>query len=266
MFRKSILQQIRAFDKVNLKIIEDHLEEDLLELFNKGWLSDSVIKPIDGGKIEFHKMFLEFRILSKIKLTYEELLEKMKECDKNELMAFFSVVYCGTIPFSQNNHLSNAIDSMKFENSLIKKLKSRESLNKDLLVMYKNEKSKDFTIIVEEDVDEEEPEVEEIKIHKLILIARSKTYRDLILNVEEEVNKIKDYSGKSPETIKTLARYLYTSKMGPWTADDDIKLVLEEMDDVLDYYQLNLNSVGLNKKITQAVNNFIYDPNIRQKN
>ncbi|KAJ3451358.1 hypothetical protein M0812_05028 [Anaeramoeba flamelloides] len=266
MNRSSLLQQIQSFNKSDLLPVVDHVEEDFLELFNNGWLSDSIIESIDGEKVKFHKLFLEFRILPKIKLTYEELLVKMKNCDKSELKAFFSVVYCGTIPFSQNMQLSKAIDSMKFDNSLIGKLNSRESLNKDLLAMYRDEKSKDFKIIVEEDVDEEEPEVEEIKIHKLILIARSKTYRDLILNVEEEVNEIKDYSGKSPETIVTLVRYLYTSKIGPWTADDDIELILQEMDDVLDYYQLNLSDVDLNRQIQQAEKNFTYKFKIRGKN
>ncbi|KAJ6248570.1 pep-cterm sorting domain-containing protein [Anaeramoeba flamelloides] len=131
-----------------------------------------------------------------------------------------------------------------------------KTIKQDLIHLYKNEESKDFSLLVkdydEEDNDDEEGEeeeeeeenYEEIPVHKFILIARSGLFREMFKNISENVknlNSIRDYSRKSVESIEILIKYFYTDKI-ELTADDDPALIVEELSDAVEYYQLNPNS------------------------
>ncbi|KAJ3449069.1 hypothetical protein M0812_05213 [Anaeramoeba flamelloides] len=86
--------------------------------------------------------------------------------------------------------------------------------------------------------DEEEDEEEELYIHKFILAARSGLFLNMFQNIEENLHKVKDYSGKSLETIELLISFLYTDEL-PITADTDQEFIKEEFEDIVEYYQLN---------------------------
>ncbi|KAJ6250059.1 hypothetical protein M0813_16431 [Anaeramoeba flamelloides] len=60
-------------------------------------------------------------------------------------------------------------------------------------------------------------------------------------NITEESKSVKDYSGKSIESIEILIKYFYTEKI-ELTADHDPLLIIEELEDSIEYYQLNENS------------------------
>ncbi|KAJ3436092.1 hypothetical protein M0812_18138 [Anaeramoeba flamelloides] len=117
--------------------------------------------------------------------------------------------------------------------------------------LFNDEDSKDFTLLIkndddddddeDEEEDEDEDEYEEIPVHKIILLTRSGLFREMFENITEESKSVKDYSGKSIESIEILIKYFYTEKI-ELTADHDPLLVIEELEDSIEYYQLNENS------------------------
>ncbi|KAJ3432890.1 guanidine nucleotide exchange factor [Anaeramoeba flamelloides] len=108
-----------------------------------------------------------------------------------------------------------------------------------------NEDSKDIDLLIkmdddDDDDEQEEEEFEEIPVHKFILITRCGLFRNMFENIQEETTSIKDFSNKSIDSLEVFVKYLYTDKI-ELTADNDPKLVVEELSDVVEYYQLNEN-------------------------
>ncbi|KAJ5073734.1 ankyrin repeat ph and sec7 domain containing protein secg-related [Anaeramoeba ignava] len=113
----------------------------------------------------------------------------------------------------------------------IEKKKGRNGLINDLKILYEKNESKNFIINVEND-----NEIKPIKVDKIILIARSEVFRGMFLSVEDDSNQVKDYSGKSYQTIQKFIHFLYL---------DDVDIsdaIFEEFEDIIDYYQLNEQS------------------------
>ncbi|KAJ3444082.1 wd repeat-containing protein [Anaeramoeba flamelloides] len=129
----------------------------------------------------------------------------------------------------------------KIANSFgIQDLKSR-SLQSDLIRAYKDENSKDFSLLAKDtDDDEEDDEYEEIKVHKFILLAKCGLFRDFFENTQPKNNQVKDYSGKSIESVEHFIKYLYFNDL-ILSGDDDPQLISEELEDAVDYYQLSKN-------------------------
>ncbi|KAJ3448142.1 pep-cterm sorting domain-containing protein [Anaeramoeba flamelloides] len=100
----------------------------------------------------------------------------------------------------------------------------------------KDNDEKDFTILVP---DPEEPEeVDEIDVHKIILQARSGLYRNMFNNVQDNTSQVKDFSGKSIDTLELIIKYFYTGNLDI-TADMDIDIILEELQDAQEYFQID---------------------------
>ncbi|KAJ5079160.1 speckle-type poz protein [Anaeramoeba ignava] len=122
---------------------------------------------------------------------------------------------------------------MGFDSNWIESKKGRKGLIKDLHQLYQQQETKDFTIIIEE---------KEIKVHKLILIIRSELFKGMfLLNVQDSTNRVHDYSKKSFETLDQFIYFLYHDKFDKSKTLN--KKIIEEFEDVKDYYQLNQNSI-----------------------
>ncbi|KAJ6250194.1 btk-binding protein-related [Anaeramoeba flamelloides] len=110
------------------------------------------------------------------------------------------------------------------------------------LELYRNDDSKDFNILVEENDDDEEQEQEkeliEIPVHKFLLQARSGTFREMFSTVQEEKNQVQDFSGIGPESMEIFIKYLYTDII-ELTADDIPEFVLPDLEIVPEYFKLN---------------------------
>ncbi|KAJ3435672.1 division protein 1-related [Anaeramoeba flamelloides] len=129
-----------------------------------------------------------------------------------------------------------------FQKLKIENYQDKNNFQLDLKNCYQDDDSKDFFLVVntaysdcEEDEDDD---LEEIPIHKVILIAHCGLFRDFFENIKEETNKVTDYSGKSIESIEQFIKYLYFGEFN-LTADDDPQLIIEELEDAGSYYQLN---------------------------
>ncbi|KAJ3429272.1 ankyrin repeat-containing protein [Anaeramoeba flamelloides] len=202
-------------------------QQDFGKLYDESLYTDFTI---NGLKI--HKLFVETRL--KQKLTKELILKMEKEIKKEHLDEFFRILYSG-FRLQEEDKIEKKVD---FLESVVKKLQldekvlecyRRSSLIKDMKLLLEDEESMDFTICVEDDY---------IPCHKFVLVARSGLYSEMFQTLNNEIEEVKDYSGKSYETIELLIDYLYTDTI-KFTGDNDVEFILEELDDVNSYYQLN---------------------------
>ncbi|KAJ3435741.1 rcc1 and btb domain-containing protein [Anaeramoeba flamelloides] len=210
---------------------------DFVKLFRSGLLTDSKLQDIP-----FYRSFLELRIGKNI----------------NEIQ---SILNTNSIPRDQIEILLRWAYSDQGSNNFklkkILRLLGIQDLTKNTLLiflkkLYKDDDSKDFKLLVfdDDDIDEnqedlqkqEEANFEEIFVHKIILAARCGLFREMFKSLNQEINKVKDYSKKSPGTLKIFIKFLYTDRI-ELTADDDPELVLEELSDCKEYYQLSENSI-----------------------
>ncbi|KAJ6230565.1 hypothetical protein M0813_06555 [Anaeramoeba flamelloides] len=222
----STYNEIKCCD-INLMFFlksNSYLSQDLENLLKNGYFSDCDIQDIP-----VHKILIEARIGK----TFD-LIKKYLEsnCKLNEIQDLLKWIYCDEmINFKRTNEILNHFG--------IQNAQKTKLLKNDLKQLLFDEQTSDFKLVVKnEDEDDEEDEEEELYIHKFILAARSGLFLNMFQNLEENFQKVKDYSGKSLETIELLISFLYTDEL-PITADTDQEFIKEEFEDIVEYYQLN---------------------------
>ncbi|KAJ6230889.1 btk-binding protein-related [Anaeramoeba flamelloides] len=224
------------------------ISNDLLQLYqNQTFVDCEIAQGIKG-----HKVWVELRLSKTIKEIQETILQAQWGKEKiDSLMHWvYSNSYRGIKQIKEFGGLTSNPNLYK------------NSIKNDLLALYKNEETKNFTIKVkidDEDQDEENEEdedFEEIPVHKFILIARSGLFREMFktLNENEEDNSVKDFSGKTPESLEIFFKYLYTNTL-ELTADDDPQLTAEELEDASEYYQLT-EKISLQNEIRKIKKQF----------
>ncbi|KAJ3449099.1 btk-binding protein-related [Anaeramoeba flamelloides] len=193
-----------------------YLSQDLEKLLKNGYFSDCDIQ-----NIPVHKILIETRIGK----TFD-LIKKYLEsnCKLNEIQDLLKWIYCDEMINSKRTN--EILNHFGIQNAQKTKL-----LTNDLKQLLFDEKTSDFKLVVKN-------EEEELYIHKFILAARSGLFLNMFQNIEENFQKVKDYSGKSLETIELLISFLYTDEL-PITADTDQEFIKEEFEDIVEYYQLN---------------------------
>ncbi|KAJ5071730.1 ankyrin repeat [Anaeramoeba ignava] len=180
-------------------------------------LKNYLIKIDELKKNSSHQRFYQEKEKLKKELRKEEEEEelKTKETKRNEIIEEF-------------------FKEIGFDSNWIKSKSKRKGIIKDLSKLYKeNDSKKDFTIICSEE--------KEIKVHKLILFLRSELFKGMFqLNIQDKSNQVHDYSRKSFETIQQFIYFLYHDKIEENKFNSKI---IEEFEDIKDYFQLNLNSI-----------------------
>ncbi|KAJ3423715.1 btk-binding protein-related [Anaeramoeba flamelloides] len=210
---------------------QNSLIDDFKKLFESKKYCDSKIKLSNKDEIPCHKLILELRTNLKFEQIQNIFNQKNFTCE--EINCFLQYIYY--------DYQSNREFIKKIFKSLNLNYPHENNLVSDLYKLYKNEESKDFNILVYEDYDDDDENFEEIPVHKLILLTRSGLFREMFENInekEQNTNQIKDYSGKTIESLELLIKYFYTNSIN-LTADDDPELVVEELGDATEYYQLS---------------------------
>ncbi|KAJ6230135.1 hypothetical protein M0813_07124 [Anaeramoeba flamelloides] len=200
-----------------------YLTQDLGKLLKNGYFSDCNIQDIP-----VHKILIETRIGK----TFD-LIKKYLEsnCKLNEIQDLLKWIYCDEmINFKRTNEILNHFG--------IQNAQKTKLLTNDLKQLLFDEQTSDFKLVVKNEEEDDKEEEEELYIHKFILAARSGLFLNMFQNIEENLQKVKDYSGKSLETIELLITFLYTDEL-PITADTDHEFIKEEFEDIVEYYQLN---------------------------
>ncbi|KAJ6236804.1 hypothetical protein M0813_27549 [Anaeramoeba flamelloides] len=285
------------------------LKQDLKLLFRSKKYCDSKLIIFKDNKkekektseivIPIHRLIVELR--TRLKIEQIGKIFNEKRYNKKEINLFLQWIYYDEINFKILNFLQKAFKALKLT------FPPQNSLEKDLLKLYNDNESKDFSIYVEkktftnqknrkqnknkkrkenekimetnvgnekptigEEQDKnkqnkkinkinEEKEYERIKVHKLILLTRSKLFSDMFDNLNEEeknINQIRDYTGKSKDSIEILMKYFYTDKMDLNENElfkIDPELIFEELEDSIEYYQLNENG-NLIEELNQIKN------------
>ncbi|KAJ3444979.1 btk-binding protein-related [Anaeramoeba flamelloides] len=185
--------------------------------------------------IPAHKLLIELR--TGLKIREIQNIINVNNFSKREIDIFLKWAY-----FDQ---IRNEKVIKRFFNSFNFPYPPKHSIDQDVLKLYNHEDTKDFFILSKQEEGEEEEEEEEqaFPIHKFILIARSGLFREMFHNLNEKeknINQITDFSKKSQESLKIFIKYLYTNKI-QLDADDNPELIFEELEDAVEYYQLNEN-------------------------
>ncbi|KAJ3428707.1 btk-binding protein-related [Anaeramoeba flamelloides] len=208
------------------------LYQDFRIFFNSKKFTDLVLGS-SSNETKCHRCLVKLR-------TNKTEIEKIKELfiqkNEEEINNFLGWVYCDQV--SNNQSLRKIFKSLNLS------YPPENNLKQDLLKLYKDEDSKDFSILVQdedEDEDENEDNFEELPVHKFILLVRSGLFREMFGNIDQNSKSVKDFSGKTLESIEILIKYFYTEKI-EFTADDDPEFIAEELADAIEYYQLNKNS------------------------
>ncbi|KAJ3424974.1 claret isoform a [Anaeramoeba flamelloides] len=244
------LSSVNFFCGSNVTLIYNNYENFLyqdFEIFYKNQKFTDCVLGKTGNEVDCHKEILRLRTqnieISKIQKLFEEK-------PKKEINTFLKWIYCNEI--TDKSTFEKIFKSLDLSINL-----KQNTLQNDLLKLYKDQDSTDFNILVkDDDYDDEDESWEEIPVHKIILLARSGLFREMFQNTNKEFNSVKDYSGKSIESIEILIKFFYTDKI-ELTADDDPILIVEELSDAVEYYQLNelsnltteLNKIKLTNKI-----------------
>ncbi|KAJ3426020.1 btk-binding protein-related [Anaeramoeba flamelloides] len=235
------------------------LSEDLRLLYESKKFCDCEIGTM-GNQIPVHKNLLERRT----KLTIDQIQNKLfgeKSINKEQTLSFLKWIYYDEISDLEKLEQTFNLLELTFSPSV------DNTLEKDIAQLYKDDDSKDFKILVkiednqdedndDEDEDDEEGNYEEIPVHKFILYARSGLFRAMFDNVNEKenTNKIQDYTNKSIESLEFLIKYFYTNSI-EMTADEDAELIVDELSDAVEYYQLN-DQCNLGSELLKIKNQF----------
>ncbi|KAJ6247574.1 btk-binding protein-related [Anaeramoeba flamelloides] len=218
------------------------LSQDLGFLYESKKFCDCEIGTM-GNQIPVHKSLIECRT----KLTIDQIQNKLfgeKPINKEQTLSFLKWIYSDDI--SEIGKLEQTFNLLEltFPPSV------DNTLEKDIAQLYQDEDSKDFKILVnidddnqdeeDENEDEEEDNYEEIPVHKFILLARSGLFRAMFdyVNEKDNTNQVQDYTNKSIESLKILIKYFYTNSI-ELTAEQDPELIVDELSDAVEYYQLN---------------------------
>ncbi|KAJ6251753.1 btk-binding protein-related [Anaeramoeba flamelloides] len=202
--------------------------------------------------INVHRVWIEWRL----KTDSKKIQQIISTWEEEKIQSLISWAYSGIY---RHRKAAQAFGEAIQRNEL-----PATTVSQDLERLYKMEETKDFHLLIPEEADEEgeeeeeeeekeEEELVEIPVHKFILIGRCGLFREMFENVTEQKNSVKDYSGKTVESIEIFIKFLYTNKI-ELTADDDPQLVVEELENAAEYYQLDtprLLSLELNKIIKQ---------------
>ncbi|KAJ5068716.1 hypothetical protein M0811_02659 [Anaeramoeba ignava] len=172
-----------------------------------------------NGKKDVHSLIFSMRIGDQKTQALRQILENT---DKEIGEKVLQWVYYGGF----NNECVDILKQIGFTDQEIREKSGYLGLQKDLQKLYLQQNSKDFTII-----SKNQP----IKVHKVVLLARSDLFRGMFINVNDSSNQVNDYTERDPETIRIFIEYLYNNKLRKKL---DPKTV-EELIDIDEYYQLN---------------------------
>ncbi|KAJ5075946.1 ankyrin repeat-containing protein [Anaeramoeba ignava] len=193
--------------------------ENIQKIYTESILTDFTFQMF-GKDYKIHRIFAEARIEGK---KVEEAIEFFRNKKCEELESFLSWIYGGFFESKMFNRMKKLL--VKFGINKIGRKTGPVGVQTAIEKLYKEEPTKDFTIICEN---------KPIKVHKFVLLLKSELYRGMFLSVNDDSNQVNDYSGKCFETVSTIIQFIYLdcfkSKLS--------KKIRKEMEDASDYYQL----------------------------
>ncbi|KAJ3439023.1 ankyrin repeat protein [Anaeramoeba flamelloides] len=198
------------------------LFEDFERLFQRSELTDYQINGIN-----IHRLWVELRM----EMSCEKLTILLKNFTKVQTVLFLKWVYTGLD--EPENSIIDLAQQIGISHKQFKSKSNRIGLVSDLEKLSHLEESKDFSILVEK---------KEIKVHRLILQARSELFRGMFISIKDGSTHVKDYTGKSYNSFYLFSKFLYTEKILNKEIENFTKII-QELADAINYYQLHQYSV-----------------------
>ncbi|KAJ3450655.1 hypothetical protein M0812_06839 [Anaeramoeba flamelloides] len=196
------------------------LQSDFLEFLKNQEFSD----------LEINQQYKVHQLLIRLRTKIDPFLFKKRVeslLNNEQIGLVLQCIYGKTIFQNYNNQkiIKESFQKIEITNLL------RIPLIKDLKSLYRQqEETKDFSLIVKKNP---------IKIHKLILQARSQTFRNMFLSLDEKEtnNQVNDFSGYSVTTVNLLFQFLYTDNLN--RKKKISKENYSQLQESIEYYQLN---------------------------
>ncbi|KAJ3426649.1 regulator of chromosome condensation [Anaeramoeba flamelloides] len=216
-----------------LFINNDPIINDFYNLFEKKQYTNLKIKDIPVHQfwietripnVDFEKLILIFE--NKQTINNNNKINKNKKFTKLDLIKFLNWVYYDEM---------NIKILKKIFKLLNIQLNIQNTIHSDLEKLYDQKETMDFTIIAENE--------KKIKAHSLILFCRSNLFRSMFLSMNQQIDHVSDYSGRSFYTLYHLIEYLYTGKVDFLQIPKKSRiLVAQELLEAVEFYQLNFYS------------------------
>ncbi|KAJ5068012.1 regulator of chromosome condensation [Anaeramoeba ignava] len=209
------------------------LDLDLLNFLDNQEACDIQINTIDG-KIGCHYLLLKHVIGENNISNLKQVLNQLNTQEAmNVLKYLYAKIYL-------NEDLQEKLRKLEMTDFLFD---VKFSLKENFLKMRNDEESKDFII---------KSDSENIKVHKLVLWARSELFRGMFLSViNDDSNQVSDYSGLSLISLKILIDYLYLDEIEEKYYQFINENVIEDLSKAMDYFQLNENEPNLETKVNK---------------
>ncbi|KAJ3440572.1 ankyrin repeat-containing protein [Anaeramoeba flamelloides] len=186
----------------------NNLSKDFERFYERNEFTDCNLK-----EFKLHKTLLELRIGK----AFEEIKNITLKFSDEILLQIIKWVYGYKINYSKD--LLIWFEVLEINNP------EEKTLNADLKKLYQSN-NKDFILIVQG---------EEIPVHRIILQARTEIYREMFRIYSETLNKISDYSHKTPQSMKVFVKYLYTDVI----TMQEIKFSnFRQLANLIDFYQI----------------------------
>eukprot|EP01156_Anaeramoeba_ignava_P006863 Anaeramoba_ignava/a349806_13.p1 GENE.a349806_13~~a349806_13.p1 ORF type:complete len:303 (+),score=98.13 a349806_13:604-1512(+) len=216
--------------------------DDFISLIDETISSDVQIECLDGY-INSVSQLIEIRL----GIPISNFIEISKKYQKETILKILKWVHGrewellleSEFEFS---NMKKILISMGIEEKRILLNGGRKGLLRDMMKIYEDRKSADFSIFVSG---------EEIKVHKFVLFCRSELYKGMFLCVQnDKSNQAPDLSGRSFDAVQNLVKFLYFDHLDPNISVN----TAEQLLDAVDYYQLNNDSL-LSEEVWDKLSN-----------
>ncbi|KAJ5071799.1 hypothetical protein M0811_09959 [Anaeramoeba ignava] len=218
--------------RIDELIPDSDIIQDFDQLFQNQENCDITFNTSNNKQIQAHSQILQIR-LGKIAFANLELVLKIHTYE--ESYDFLRFLYSSLLPPNKSK-----VEQILNELNCSELLESpRNQLLKALDSMYHENSTKDFKIIAKNGT---------VSAHQCVLMARSDLFRGMLISVNDDSKQVKDYSGRSCESIKILINFFYTNKI----QSNITKEIISDLGDAKDFYGLNTLSkfdVLLKKKV-----------------
>ncbi|KAJ3436349.1 ankyrin repeat [Anaeramoeba flamelloides] len=211
------LYQSEEIDQIFIQF--NSIIEDFGQLIDNSNLSDSKMNTTD-----FNSSIFEFRCERPYSTDCQRNLNRM---EKDDMIPFREWLYTGE---SENMKIVKKVaKEIGISGKKIKKKTKKKGFLADLRKYYLQDKTKDFTIIAES---------KEIKVHKVVLAARSKYFRKFFT---ENPKQTSIEQSESYESWMVMIKFFYIDEIDDGVGNNHIE-ELREMEESL---ELNENSLFL---------------------
>ncbi|KAJ5068097.1 speckle-type poz protein [Anaeramoeba ignava] len=228
-FIQKVLDQIKI-DNLEMKMLIprfNQINQDLHFLLNEGKIiSDFFIKDKNGNEYHLHKSILRSR-----NVIFQQFENFFKENETEDIQDFLEWIYSGNVNNSDIlfGNASKLIEGIPNKKCFYQKC-YRKGIVHDLKKLYSNQET-NCVILTEKN--------EEIKVHKEILFARSKSFREIIssFNQKEEIQIKLDKSNH--KTIENLIKFIYTDKID----FSNLSEIFYDLEELIDHFELSPNNL-----------------------